>query len=154
MSAVGALGRSSGVTLADGAPTAESPTAERDFTVKVYAVPLVNPEHNAVVPVTTHEPPAGDEVTTYVVIGLPPSLAGAVHDTVADASPATALTAVGAPGRPGVVTAADAELAIELPAEFVATTVNVYDIPSARPLHAALVPVTTHEAPAGVGVTV
>jgi hypothetical protein len=99
--------------------------------------------------VTTHEPPAGDEVTTYVVMGLPPLLAGAVHDTVADASPATALTAVGAPGRAGVVTETDGSLATESPAEFVATTVNVYDVPSARAVHAALVPVTTHEAPAG-----
>ena len=32
---VGAFGRSSGVTLAEAALAAESPTAERDFTVKV-----------------------------------------------------------------------------------------------------------------------
>ena len=125
MSAVGAFGRSVGVTLADGALAAESPTAERDFTVKVYDVPLVKPVQEAEVPVTTHDPPAGDDVKTYDVIGPPPSLAGAVHDTVADASPATALTAVGAPGSAGVLTATGAVLAAELPTEFVATTVKV-----------------------------
>jgi len=151
---VGAFGRSVGVTLADGALAAESPTAERDFTVNVYAVPFVKPVHDALQPVTTHAPAAGEDVTMYVVIGLPPSLDGAVHETVADASPATALTAVGAPGRPGVVTAADAALEAELPTEFVATTVNVYDVPSARPVQVAPVSVTTHDAPAPDDVTV
>ena len=33
--------------------------------------------------------------------GLPPSLTGAVHDTVAEAFPATPETAVGAPGTVG-----------------------------------------------------
>jgi hypothetical protein len=113
------------VTLADGALATESPTAERDFTVNVYAVPLVKPVQEAEVPVTTHDPPAGDDVKTYDVIGLPPLLVGAVHDTFADASPTAAVTAVGAPGRPGVLTATDAVLAAELPTEFVATTVKV-----------------------------
>ena len=39
-------------------------------------------------------------VTTYDVIGLPPS-PGAVHRTVADESPAVAVTPVGAPGTVG-----------------------------------------------------
>ena len=80
---VGAFGRSVGVTLADGALAAESPTAERDFTVNVYVMPFAKPVHDALEPVTTHAPAAGEDVTMYVVIGLPPSLDGAVHETVA-----------------------------------------------------------------------
>ena len=37
-------------------------------------------------------------MTVYEVIALPPSLAGAVHETSAEALPAEAVTAVGAPG--------------------------------------------------------
>ena len=140
--------------LADAALGVESPTVVRAFTVNVYAVPFAKPVHDALQPVTTHAPAAGEDVTRYVVIGLPPSLDGAVHETVADASPATALTAVGAPGRPGVVAAADAVLAAELPTEFVATTVNVYDAPFERPVQVALVSVATHDAPEGDDVTV
>ena len=66
-------------------------------------------------------------------MALPPSLAGAVQDTVAEALPAVAETAVGAPGTvaAGIVTGATGvtlleatEAALE-PIAFVATTVKV-----------------------------
>ena len=51
---------------------------------------------------------------------------GAVHDTVACALPAVAVTPVGAPGTLAVgVTAFDAADATPVPTEFVARTVNV-----------------------------
>jgi len=67
------------------------------------------------------------------VTGAPP-FDPAVHDTtdcrfafeVAD-------TAVGAPGGPTGITAADAADAAPLPEEFVAVTVNVYEVPFVRP---------------------
>jgi hypothetical protein len=70
------------------------------------------------------------------VIGLPP-FDGAVHVTVAWELPGVADTAVGAPGTVGAgtgVTAADAADAGPLPMPFVAVTVNVYDVPSVRPV--------------------
>src|SRR5437764_14460793 len=42
--------------------------------------------------------PPGEAVTTYPVMGEPPSLADGVHDTVASPTPATAFTPVGAEG--------------------------------------------------------
>ena len=70
---------------------------------------------------------AVNAVAVYLVIGLPPSLAGAVHATVIDAAfPAVgaAVTAVGAPGgfTVGVVNFARGLDAGLLPAAFVATT--------------------------------
>jgi hypothetical protein len=62
------------------------------------------------------------------VIGLPPSEEGAVQLTVARASPAIALTPVGAPERvvPGFgVTGPEGEEAGPSPMPFVATTVKV-----------------------------
>ena len=66
-------------------------------------MPLVSPVTVAVVeggfPVTVtgaKAVPPDEGVTAYEVIGEPP-LAGAVHDTTADALPAVALTPVGAP---------------------------------------------------------
>jgi hypothetical protein len=94
---VGAPGTTSGITALDTA-TGESPAVFVAFTEKVYDVPFVRPEHAAVTPVTTHDPPVGDEVTEYDVIGVPPLDTGAVHDTDADAFPLTALTDVGAFG--------------------------------------------------------
>ena len=73
--------------------------------------------------------------------------------TFAELTPAVALTAVGESGVVSGVTAADAALAGESPTPFVATTVNVYAVPFARPVHAAVSPVTTHDPPAGDAVT-
>jgi hypothetical protein len=66
-------------------------------------------------------------VTVYEVIWLPPSLEGAVHDTVAVALPAVAVTAVGAPGAVGAigVTALDGADAGPVPIMLLAVTVNV-----------------------------
>jgi hypothetical protein len=58
-------------------------------------------------------------------MALPPLLAGAVQLTVALALPATAVTAVGAPGVDSGVTAAEAAEAGPVPAALVAVTVNV-----------------------------
>ena len=60
-------------------------------------------------PLTVHDVPAGEpvvvhvfapglDVTVYESIMAPPLLAGAVHDTLACASAAVAMTLVGAPG--------------------------------------------------------
>ena len=70
----------------------------------MYDVPFVKPEHAADIPVTTHEPPEGDEVTVYTVMGVPPFPTGAVHETDADESPRTAVTPVGAFGATSGVT--------------------------------------------------
>jgi hypothetical protein len=68
----------------------------------------------------------GELVTVYEVIPEPPLLLGAVHDTVADASPPTADTPVGAPGTVATgVTDAEALDATLLPALLRAVTVNV-----------------------------
>ena len=85
---------------ADSAPV---PTALTARTTKLYAVPLVRPVTTVLVAV-----PVGLTVrctvvpvrtsTWYPVIADPPSLAGAVQLRVTDASPAAAVTAVGAPG--------------------------------------------------------
>src|SRR5437870_861557 len=85
-----------GVTLVEGAEAALEPIALVATTVKVYAVPLVRPVNVADVPATVALAPAGVDVTVYVVIALPPSLAGAVQETSAEALPAEAVTAVGA----------------------------------------------------------
>jgi len=84
---------------------------------------LLNPEteqvNNAVVQVR----PPGLEVTVYEV-----APADATQATVADALPATAVTPVGADGTTAVnsgITAALAAEAADVPAVFVAVTVNV-----------------------------
>lgn len=97
----------------------------------------------------------GVAVTTYPVSALLPVLEGAVQDTTAERVPAVAETFVGAPGAglPGV-TAADAVEAGPLPTEFVATTVNVYDVPLVSPVTVATVPVVVAVTLPGLDVTV
>ena len=68
---------------------------------------------------------AGDEVTVYPVIALPPLEPGALQLTVEDELPGVAPVTVGAPGGLAGVTLAEAADAAEVPAAFVATTVNV-----------------------------
>ena len=61
-------------------------------------------------------------------MGEPPSLAGAVHETAADALPAVAWTEVGAPGMVGAgfgVTALDGLDACPVPIPLAALEVNV-----------------------------
>ena len=52
----------------------------------------------AEVPVVVAVRPPGTEVTVFSVIGLPPSEAGAVHETVARRFPGIADTLVGGDG--------------------------------------------------------
>lgn len=87
------------------------------------------------------------------MIVAPPSLAGAEKLTVARALPATAVTAVGAPGKVRGVTAFDGLLAGPVPAAFVADTVNVYVTPLLSPtiVNGLAVPLTV--APPGLAVT-
>ena len=94
------------------------------------------------------------------MIGLPPSEAGAVQDTLAWALPEIADTAVGAPGAPMTgaagVTLFEAAEAGPLPATLAALTVNVYAVPLVRPLTVVLVVVagTVTVPPAGLEITV
>ena len=83
------------------------------------------------------------------MIGLPP-LAGAVHDTVTDPTPAVAVNPAGANGAvaaPAGVTALDAADAGPVPTPLVAVTVKVYVVPFANPETVAVVaggdPLTT-----------
>ena len=132
---VGAPGTVLGVTdaLVNGAR--EVPAALAAVTVNVYAVPLVRPVTvTEVAPDVVAVAPPGAAVTVYPVIGEPPLLTGAVHDTTATPFPAEAVTAAGAPGTVLGVTAADAADAGEIPVALVAVTVNVYAVPLTRPV--------------------
>jgi hypothetical protein len=64
------------------------------------------------------------EVTVYFVIALP-FAAGAVKLTIACASPATAVTAVGTPGNATGITLLDGADGAPVPITLVALTVNV-----------------------------
>ena len=71
------------------------------------------------------------------MIALPPSEAGGVNVTLPCAFPAVALTFVGAPGMVGAavgVTAFEGDEAGPVPTEFVAVTVNVYEVPLVSPV--------------------
>ena len=78
---------------------------------------------------------------SYPVIGEPPSLAGAVHDTPADSKPRVATTAVVCPGSPFGVTALDAADRAPAPKAFTARTWRVYVVPLTRPVTVPLVAV-------------
>ena len=82
---VGASGTVRGVTEADGADSALFPLTLVACTVKVYAVPLVKPVTVQVVVGYVMEQvspaPPSTALALYLVIGKPPSVAGAVHDT-------------------------------------------------------------------------
>jgi hypothetical protein len=124
---VGALGTVAGITPFDAAEAGPVPTALVAVTVKVYAVPLASPLTVIEVQGAAHVPvmPLGDEVAVYDVITEPPSLAGAVNETVACALPAVAVPIVGAPGTSNGVAELDAAEGALDPTEFTATTVNV-----------------------------
>ena len=91
-------------------------------------------------------------------MALPPSEAGADHDTTAEALPATADTAVGAPGGPVGVTPEDGDDGRPVPLVLVAVTVKVYRVPLVSPLTVQLVagvgPLDVHPALEGVELTV
>src|SRR5918912_1152678 len=167
VTAVGAPGTVAGVTLLEASEAGPVPTAFVAVTVNVYAVPFVSPVTVAVVGtsvlptggLTVAEPPAGEEVTVYEVIALPPFEAGAVQDTLAAALPAVATTPVGAPGAvaaPTGVTAFDGVDAGPVPAALEALTVKKYVVPFVNPVTVALVAgaATVAVSPPGLDVTV
>ena len=87
----------------------------------------------------------GLEATAYELTAAPPSLVGALQDTMSDPGPYAALTLSGTLGVvAGVTGPLDAE-ADPVPAAFVATTLKVYEIPFVRP-------VTVHEYPVALQV--
>ena len=80
--------------------------------------------------------------------------AGALKLTAADASPAVALTPLGAPGTVLGVTAVVALEAVPLPALLVALTVKVYAVPLVRPVTLIGLAAPLKVAPPGLTVTV
>jgi hypothetical protein len=119
------------VTADEAGEEAEDPLAFVAFTVNVMAVPVLKPVSVVVktLPTVTAVPTEG--VTIYPVIGNSAVGATAVQDTVADASPATNVGAVGAEGNINVI-ADEAGEASEFPLEFEALTVNVMAIPAVK----------------------
>jgi hypothetical protein len=119
------VGTVTGITATEGTEATDGPTTFVATTVKVYDVPFVNPVTfmGEVAPVAVKLP--GLDVTVYIVIALPPSLAGATNATLAEVFPAVATTPVGAPGTVAGVTADEAADATELPTAVVAITVKV-----------------------------
>jgi len=82
-------------------------------------------------------------------------LAGAAQDTTDDAlAPPVAEIPVGVPGTVEGTIDADADEAEPVPLAFVAVTVNVYDVPFARPLTVQLVDAVEHVNEPGDEVTV
>ena len=80
------------VTEDDGSELSLVLTAFVAVTVNVYAVFSVRPVILTEVPVVVAVTPSGSEVTVYSVIGLPPSEAGAVHETTTRMFPGVADT--------------------------------------------------------------
>ena len=78
----------------------------------------------------------------------------AVHETVAWAFAAVALTPVGMLGPAAGITAADAADVAELPTPLVATTRNVYEVPFVNPVTVQLRPDVVQVRLPGVDVTV
>ena len=118
-----------GVSDGDGLDAALLPALFWAVTVNVYPVPFERPETRqlVVLPFTVvqvREP--GLLVTVYEMMLAPPSLTGAVQDTVAEPLPPTADTPVGAPATidAGVIDA-DGLDATLLPALLLAVTVKV-----------------------------
>ena len=91
--------------------------------------------HPVADPVVMHVRFCGDDVAVYDVIGDPPSLTEASHETstLVEVPTATADTPVGATGTDETENAADGNESGLSPALFVATTVNVYCPPGVRP---------------------
>ena len=123
----GAVG-ATGATGLDGSDSGPSPTELVAWTVKVYSVPLVSPDTVQLVPPLTGHGrgprPCSVSVTAYPVIERPPLSDGADQEISAEALPAVALTAVGAPGTAGAVTVSVAQVvpALTLLRESVART--------------------------------
>lgn len=124
-SEVAAPGIVNGVTAPEGVEGGEFPALFVATTVKVYAVPLVNPVTVSGLDAPVAVAPPGLAVTVYPVIGEPPVEEGAVNDTTTCALPGVPATAVGDPGTAAGVTELDGAEAGPAPAAFVATAVKV-----------------------------
>jgi hypothetical protein len=124
---VGAPGSPKGTTAFEAALFGPLPTAFEAYRLKVYEVPFVRPVTVAVTPVTekTAEGAAGVGTIVKPVTGRPPLLDGAVQLSVADPSPAVALTFVTALGTSGREIGEDAADGALVPTTFVAVTWNV-----------------------------
>ena len=153
----GAPGGPRMVTGADGEDGVEVPAAFVAVTMNVYGVPAVSPA-TVIVPdpvwdtAPVKEPVS--EVAVYLVIAEPPLDAGAVNETVADVGPvAVDAPIAGAPGTVNGVAGDDGPESPEVPAVFVAVALNVYAVPTVRPVTSQTpeVPVTVH-VPAAVAV--
>ena len=97
---------------------------------------------------------AGEEVTVYPVIALPPLDPGAVQLITDEALARVPDTDVGAPGGLAGVTLADAVESAEFPAAFVARTLNVYAVPFVKPVTLQEVVVVVQVKDPGVEVAV
>lgn len=133
-----------GESGADGVVTAfddadgDDPATFTAFTWNVYEVPSARPviDVESVEPETACSTVAGVDVTTYELIVAPPSERGAAHDTVAERTPAVALTDCGAEGAEAVEPLGEEPFGDE-PTTFTAVTWNVYEVSYERPETAA-----------------
>jgi hypothetical protein len=118
---------------------------------------LDNPVMTPFVEVVFTFAPPGLAVTVYPRIAEPPFEAGADHVITAWPLPAVAEAPVGAPGALGGTTGVIGEEELDaddVPALFVAVTVNVYSEPFVKPVTVADVPELVAVAPPGLAVTV
>ena len=118
-------------------------------------MPLDRPVTVQLVVAVEQVKPPGDETTVYPLMAAPPLDDGAVHDTT-DWVLAfdVAVTAVGAVGTVAGVAGADGLEAALVPAELVAVTANVYEVPLVRPDTVQLVVGVLHVKAPGAEVTV
>jgi hypothetical protein len=145
-----------GVTSALGKDADEVPAALAAVTVNVYTVPFERPVTVAAVgPVVATVLPPGVAVTVYPVIVEPPSLDGALQETIASVLRAVAATPEGVVGTVAGVTPALADDAGESPTPLVAVTVNVYAVPLLNSVRVAAVsPIVVIVLSPGFAVTV
>ena len=131
LTASGAPGSVTGVTLAVGAEAGPVPATLVAATVQETATPLVRPltVSGETAPVVLFVP----HVAVYAVIGAPPVERGAAKATVTCALPGVAVTPVGASGTVAGVTLAEGDDGALVPTALVAVTVHVTAVPFVRP---------------------
>jgi hypothetical protein len=129
----GTVASVTGITGDDVIELEELPEAFMAETVNVTSIPLANvfSVANRTLPTVIGLPTDG--VTMYPVIGEVPIEAGAVQETVVELIATTAETPVGAPGSDADGVTGNKEEANELPAAFIAETVNVTSVPLVNP---------------------
>ena len=76
----------------------------------------------------THYPPAGDDVTVYLVGADSKIFAAASKETLAEPFPGTAITLVGASGFANGLTALEFAEGVVVPVAFVAVVTKVYEV--------------------------